>query len=45
MMDAFEKGIKKMFDGNERIPYSIDLRDIPDDPAKGINDETMLLKP
>ena len=44
MMEEFEYGIKRNFAGRDDQTYSVDLRGVEDNPAFGINDNTIPIK-
>ena len=45
MMKDFEYGIKRCFSGKNDPEYSVELRGVKDDPANGIVDDTIVIKP
>lgn len=44
MMTNFEMAIKRCYAGDDQ-QFSVDLQEVEDDPAVGIEDETIVLKP
>jgi hypothetical protein len=44
MLREFEEGVKRSFTGNNRN-FSVDLRGVEDNPAAGVIDDTITLKP
>ena len=44
MLRDFEQAVKKGYDGGDK-EYSVELHGVEDDPEKGIDDDTIRLKP
>lgn len=45
MENEFEHGVKRTFNGDPKVPFSVDLVGVKDNEAEGISDETITLQP